>query len=111
MGRSAKPFKWVRFPFTTPKYQVEMKTFQSLIEDQIKKAFHGSPHKFNTFQTNDVFLAKNKEEAMRYGPHIYEVSYVGKEKFDTPTISVIAPSQVIKVLHIEHNPSQKIYRT
>lgn len=73
--------------------------------------YHGSPHEFDSFNTNDVFLAKSKDEAKRYGPHVYEVSYEGKPKFETSTIKVIHPSQVTSLKHIEHNKDQVIYRT
>lgn len=73
--------------------------------------YHGSPHKFDGFKTNDVFLAKDKKEAMRYGPYVYEVTYAGKPKFQTNTIEVISPDQVINLKIVEHNPDQKIYRT
>jgi hypothetical protein len=73
--------------------------------------YHGSPYKFNKFKTADVFLAKDKKEAMRYGPIVYEVEYTGKPKFQTNTIEVIAPAQVKSLKIIERNPNQKIYRT
>ncbi len=79
--------------------------------DELRVGYHGSPHKFDKFNTKDVFLAKNKDEAKRYGPHVYEIHYHGKPKFETPTIKVIHPDQVHHMKHIEHNPDQVIYRT
>jgi len=80
-------------------------------DEETRVGYHGSPHKFDKFNTKDVFLAKNKEEAKRYGPHVYEVHYKGKPKFETPTIKVVHPDQIHKATHIEHNPQQVIYRT
>jgi len=74
--------------------------------------YHGSPNKFSKFNTkDDVFLAKDKKEAMRYGGHVYEIAYSGPPKFKTPTIEVIKPEQIVSVKHIEHNKDQVIYRT
>lgn len=78
---------------------------------ETRVGYHGSPHKFDTFNTGDVFLAKDKAEARRYGPHVYEVHYEDKPKFETSTIKVVHPSQIRKIVYAEHNPDQKIYRT
>lgn len=87
------------------------KLYEELNEETERVRYHGSPYKFTKFQTADVFLAKNKREAMRYGPHVYEVTYKGKPKFETNTIEVIKPDQVLTLKHIEHNPTQRVYRT
>lgn len=86
--------------------------FKSFIaEEETTVRYPGSPNKFDKFNTGDVFLAKDKKEAMRYGPYVYEVTYKGRPKFKTSTIEVIAPSQVVSLKMVEHNPGQKIYRT
>jgi len=90
----------------------KMKSFSQFItEESTTVRYHGSPYKFTKFKTKDVFLAKNKNEAKRYGPIVYEVEYTGKPKFQTNTIEVIAPNQVKRLKVIEHNPNQVIYRT
>ena len=73
--------------------------------------YHASPNKFDAFNTKDVFVAKTKKEAMRYGGYVYAVTFEGAPKFDTPTIQVYDNSQVTSVQLIEHNPDQIIYRT
>lgn len=91
-----------------------MKSFKSFFSEEKEESgirYHGSPHKFDSFNTSDVFLAKNKNEAKRYGQHVYEVKYKGKPKFSTPTIEVVHPDQVTHFKHIEHNPEQTVYRT
>lgn len=91
-----------------------MKTFKEyLYEDHTEDTvyYHGSPHKIEKFNKGDVFLARNKKEAMRYGPHVHEVKFKGKPRFSTPTIVVAKDDQIHHVKHIEHNPNQKIYRT
>jgi hypothetical protein len=89
-----------------------MKSFaRFLLEKTTTVRYHGSPYKFAKFQTKDIFLAKDKNEAKRYGPIVYEVEYTGKPKFQTNTIEVIAPNQVKSLKIIEHNPDQVIYRT
>lgn len=48
-----------------------MKTFREYLkEESVTMAYHGSPYDFTEFQTNEVFLAKNKNEALRYGKKI-----------------------------------------
>jgi len=90
----------------------KMLSFSQFIKEETTTVrYHGSPYKFTKFQTKDVFLAKDKKEAMRYGPIVYEVEYEGKPKFQTNTIEVIAPNQVKSLKIIEHNPNQVIYRT
>ena len=90
-----------------------MQSFTEFLNEEAETTirYHGSPYNFSKFKTADVFLAKDKKEAMRYGPIVYEVEYAGKPKFQTNTIEVIAPSQVKNLKIIEHNPNQKIYRT
>ena len=73
--------------------------------------YHGSPHKIDKFHNGDVFLARDKEEAKRYGPHVHAVKFSGKPRFSTPTIVVARHDQVTHLQHIEHNPDQVIYRT
>ena len=90
---------------------LNFKKFISESAEDLRIGYHGSPHKFDSFKTKDVFLAKNKEEARRYGPHVYEVHYRGKPKFETNTIKVVHPDSIHRVKHVEHNPDQVIYRT
>lgn len=59
--------------------------------------YHGSPNKFTKFNTNEVFLAKDKWYAKNYGTYIYKVEFKGKPKFETETIYVIDPSQVVSM--------------
>lgn len=73
-------------------------------------AYHGSHNKFDKFNTVDVFLAKTKAEAMRYGPYVYEVEYI-EPKFETNTILVVKPESITRVGLIERNEGQVIYRT
>jgi hypothetical protein len=79
--------------------------------NELTTRYHGSPNKFDKFNTKDIFLAKDKAEAMRYGNYIYEITYKGKPKFKTNTIEVITPAQIESMKIIEHNKNQKIYRT
>lgn len=73
--------------------------------------YHASPNKFDHPHKGDVFLARDKAEAKRYGPHVYEVKFKGKPRFSTKTIVVAKHDQIHHFKHIEHNPDQKIYRT
>jgi hypothetical protein len=77
----------------------------------LRTAYHGSPNKFDQFNTNDVFLAHDRNEAKRYGHYLYAVTFKGTPKFETPTIMVIAPTQVVDLKLVNHNPDQVIYRT
>ena len=79
--------------------------------DETRIAYHGSPNKFDAFSTSDVFLAKSAQEAKRYGQYIYEVTFSGKPMFETPTIMVIAPTQVVNLDIIEYDKKAVIYRT
>ena len=88
-----------------------MLSFRAFIAEEKTVRYHGSPYKFDKFNRGDVFLAKDKKEAMRYGPYVYEVTYDGRPKFKTNTIEVIDSSQVSSLKMVEHNPGQKIYRT
>lgn len=82
-----------------------------ILESDTRVGYHGSPHHFDKFNTNDVFLAKDKSEAKRYGPHVYKVEYQGKPRFETGTIKVVHPNQIKSIKHVEHNPDQVVYRT
>ncbi len=79
--------------------------------DQLRIAYHGSPHEFDGFKTNDVFLANDPNESRRYGNYLYKVTFKGVPKFETPTIMVISPDQVVDMEVIDYNPDQVIYRT
>jgi hypothetical protein len=86
--------------------------YRDLFEnDQLRVAYHGSPHKFNGFKTNDVFLANDPNESRRYGNYLYKVTFKGNPKFETPTIMVISPNQVVDMEVVDYNPNQVIYRT
>lgn len=80
-------------------------------QENVRTAYHGSPQKFSGFNTTDVFLANDSAEARRYGNYLYRVSFVGKPKFETPTIMVIRPEQAVDIEVVDHNPDQVIYRT
>lgn len=63
-------------------------------------AWHGSPNQFQAFNTKYVFLAKNREEASRYGCFLYQVTFVGKPLFETPTIYVTQPANIKELTHV-----------
>ncbi len=92
-------------------YSIEYDAAGTVNEENVTVRYHGSPHKFDKFQTKDIFLAKDKNEAKRYGPYVYKVEYTGKPKFETATIEVIDPMQIKSLKIIEHNPTQTIFRT
>ncbi len=79
--------------------------------ENVRVAYHGSPHKFEKFSTSEIFLARDPAEAKRYGNYLYEITFDGNPMFETPTIMVIAPEQVTGFKLIGHDPSAKIYRT
>lgn len=76
--------------------------FKELLEAVIKskseitKAYHGSPNKFKEFNTSEVCLAKNINEAKRYGKNIYVVEFKNY-LFETKTIYVLRKEDVISV--------------
>jgi|LakMenEpi03Aug12_release.lakeMendotaPanAssembly.Ray.scaffolds.fasta_scaffold3112610_1 hypothetical protein len=63
-------------------------------------AYHGSPNNFDSFNTNDVFLAKSEYEALSYGPNLYKVEFDSEPKWETPTIYVIKKEQVKNIVKL-----------
>jgi len=70
-------------------------------ESNITVAYHGSAADIDTFNTPEIFLAKNADESLQYGPKLYEVWFKGNPKFETPTIYVVGHSQIVKIKRIK----------
>ena len=58
--------------------------------------FHGSDSKFTKFNTTEICIAKNINEAKRYGKNIYSVQFKDF-LFETKTIYVLKKEQVLKI--------------
>jgi hypothetical protein len=58
--------------------------------------YHGSPNIFNKFNTKEVCLAKNINEAKRYGKNIYIVKFK-KYLFETKTIYVLNKEEILNI--------------
>ena len=69
--------------------------YSDLLEAKEMTGFHGSDVKFSKFNTQEVCVAKNINEAKRYGKNLYIVHF--KEfLFETKTIYVLDQKQVLK---------------
>ncbi len=68
--------------------------FKDLLEQKTLSAFHGSDNTFTKFKTQEVCVAKNINEAKRYGKNIYIVEFKDF-LFETKTIYVLEKSQVL----------------
>lgn len=59
-------------------------------------AYHGSPVKFDQFNTPEIFVAKSPKEALRYGSNLYTVTF-RNPKFTTDTIYVVGSEDIINI--------------
>ena len=75
--------------------------FRQLLESDIIEAYHGSPsNNIKEFNTTEVCVAKNLNEAKRYGKYIYLVTFK-KFLFETKTIYVLNKEDVLSVKHFK----------